>query len=124
MKLTNPSLSCTKNLQVKIGEYNKQATAENPAAPEGYSDAYMRDHFMRTSFHLKKGPNSNPEDSDFSIQISNITWPDESSDTDWVPLTSTFSDYVCTDLLFRWFRVKGVAEGDTVYVCSFDPKFA
>ncbi len=124
MKLNNPSLAGVKQLEVKIGQYRALPTVDNPAAPEGYSDAYQRDGFFRTSFHLKPGPNSDPGDNNFSVQVSNIAWPDETDDKDWVSLTSTFTGYVCTDLLFRWFRIKGVTTGDTIYVYSFDPKFA
>lgn len=124
MKLNNPSLAGVKQLEIKIGQYPIQPTAANPAAPAGYSDAYKRDGFFRTSFHLKPGPESDPTDTNFTVQVSNIPFPDETTDADWVSLTSTFTGYVCTDLLFHWFRIKGVNPGDMVYVYSFDPKFA
>lgn len=115
MKLNDPGISSVKQLDVMVGSYRAQPTEHNPAAPEGYSDCYQRDHFMRTSFHC-------PGNNNFSVQVTNKPWPDETTDDDWVSVTSTMTGYVCTDMLFKWFRIKGLTEGQIVYVLSYDPK--
>lgn len=79
-------------------------------APEGCTDVFSREAFFRTSFHC---PGRN-----IAIQASNVLIPDENDDTHWVNITSTMDGYTCTDLLFKWFRVKGVEPGDKVYVRS------
>lgn len=115
MILTAPELANQHDLILRIAtEEEKEAKAQAnklyTPAPEGYSDVFDRSAFFRTSFQV---PGKN-----ISIQISNVLFPDESTESDWVDITSTMTGYVCTDVLFKWCRVKGVEAGDKVYVMS------
>lgn len=115
MILSNSSLDMTHALIIPaLTEEQKDALAakhlDYVKAPEGYTDVYARDAFVRTSYHC---PGRN-----ISIQVSNVLKPDESTETDWVDISSTMTGYVCTDLLFKWVRIKGVQPGDKVYVQS------
>lgn len=93
-----------------------RATTNNPAAPEGYTDVYSRIVFRRNSFHCPDG--------NITVQGSNVLWPSEDPDSkDWVDIPQTTEDYTCTDLLFHWYRVKGVTEGQKVYVVSIDQRY-
>lgn len=82
------------------------------AAPEGCTDVFSREAFFRTSVHC---PGRN-----ITIQASNVLAPDENEESHWVTVASTMTGYVCTDLLFKWFRVQGVQAGDKVYVRSLN----
>lgn len=115
MILTNSSLDMTHSLVIPaLTEAQKDAKAANyigyVKAPEGYTDVYARDAFVRTSYHC---PGRN-----ISLQASNVTQPNEASDADWVDIQSTMTGYICTDMLFKWIRIKGVQPGDKVYVQS------
>lgn len=115
MILTNSSLDMQHDLIIPVlTETEKDALAAKymnyTRAPEGYTDVYARDAFVRTSYHC---PGKN-----ITVQASNVLNPNEASETDWVDITSTMTGYVCTDLLFKWVRIKGVTPGDKVYVVS------
>lgn len=92
-----------------------RATETNPAAPAGYTDVYSRVVFRRNSFHCPGGK--------ITVQGSNVLWPDESSDVDWVEIPANTDAYTNTDWHFHWFRVKGVTEGQKVYINSIDQKY-
>lgn len=115
MLYSNSALDSQKVLTIEaLTDEQKDAMAARvPSyvrAPEGYTDAYSRVLFHRNSYHC---PGRN-----ISIQMSNLPHPDESTDNDWVDVTASMTGYVCTDLLARWIRVKGVQAGDRVYVRS------
>lgn len=115
MILTNRNLDMQTSIIIPVlTEEEKEARAAKSSAyvkaPEGYSDVFAREAFFRTSFHC---PGRN-----IAIQASNILEPDENDESHWVNVTATMDGYVCTDLLFRWFRVQGVQAGDRVYVQS------
>ena len=115
MILTNMSLDMQHDLIIPVlTEAQKQEIAARDLryvpAPEGYTDVYSRGDFVRTSFHC---PGKN-----ISVQASTVNCPNEADESDWVDITSTMTGYVCTDLLFKWMRVKGVAPGDKIYVRS------
>lgn len=120
MLLTSPSLSSESHVYLKVrSAEEKEALSKQAedggivnyvAAPEGYSDAIRRSDFCKTSFHV---PGKN-----ISVQVSNKPYPNETTEDDWVDITSTMTGYVCTDYLFQWCRVKGVEAGDVIYIVS------
>lgn len=91
------------------GNNNAVLTVKDTAP---YSDAIERSLFLKTSFFCKGR--------DLIIQVSNFPRPDEASDDDWAALGGTASgdSLVWTDAPATWMRVKGVQEGDRVYVQS------
>lgn len=118
MIMSNSSLDSQHTLIIPVDSQaarEARATETNPAAPAGYTDVYSRIVFRRTSFHCPGG--------NITVQVSNVLRPDESTDTDWVDLPQNTPTYTCTDLLFHWCRIKGVTEGDKVYVVSIDQKY-
>ena len=77
-----------------------------------YSNALERSTFVKTSFHCPGRT--------LVIQVSNKPRPDEDSDTDWVELGghSSGEDFVWTESPAMWMRVRGVEEGDQVFIQS------
>lgn len=118
MIMSNASLDSQHTLVIPVESQavrEARATEKNPAAPAGYTDAYSRIVFRRNSFHCPGG--------NITVQGSNVLWPSEASDADWIDITQTTEAYTCTDLLFHWYRVKGVTEGQKVYVVSIDQRY-
>lgn len=115
MILSNSSLDMAHSLVIPVyTEAQKDELAakhlDYVKAPAGYTDVYARDAFVRTSYHC---PGRN-----ISLQVSNVMQPNEATDADWVDIASTTTGYICTDMLFKWVRIKGVEPGDKVYVQS------
>ena len=119
MIMSNASLDSQHTLVIPVesqAERGLRATDKNPAAPEGYTDVYSRIVFRRNSFHCPGG--------NITVQGSNVLWPNEAANsTDWVDIPQTTEAYTCTDLLFHWYRVKGVTEGQKVYIVSIDQRY-
>lgn len=119
MIMSNASLDSQHTLVIPVEsqvERGLRATDKNPAAPEGFTDVYSRIVFRRNSFHCPGG--------DITVQGSNVLWPNEDANsTDWVDIPQTTEAYTCTDLLFHWYRVKGVTEGQKVYIVSIDQRY-
>ena len=91
--------------------------ANNPSlvsavSVDGFSDAFDRRSFFRTSFHCPGR--------ELVIQVSNKEVPDEEAEEDWFEPGQTASGYpfVWTDVPAVWMRVRGVVAGDIVYINS------
>lgn len=118
MIMSNSSLDSQHTLVITVeGEAARKAreTETNLAAPAGYTDVYSRVVFRRNSFHCPGGT--------ITVQGSNVLRPNESDDTDWVDIPANTDAYTNTDWHFHWFRVKGVTEGQKVYINSIDQKY-
>ena len=118
MIMSNSSLDSQHTLIIPVESQavrEARATENNPAAPQGYTDVYSRVVFRRTSFHCPGGK--------ITVQGSNVIRPNEANDTDWVDVPSNTDAYTNTDWHFHWFRVKGVTEGQKIYVNSIDQKY-
>lgn len=77
-----------------------------------YSDSFNRNMFYKTSFHCPGRT--------LIIQVSNKPTPDETTDDDWEELggASSGASFVWTSAPVNWMRVKGVENGDVVYITS------
>lgn len=117
--MSNASLDSQHTLVITVDDEaarKARETETNPAAPAGYTDVYSRIVFRRNSFHCPGG--------NITVQGSNVLRPNEDANsTDWVDIPQTTEAYTCTDLLFHWYRVKNVDEGQKVYIVSIDQRY-
>lgn len=85
-------------------------SVDSKTAP--YSNAIERSMYFKTSFHCPGRT--------LIIQVSNVLRPKENSEDDWCEPGghSSGEDLVWTETPAKWMRVKGVEDGDCVFVNS------
>lgn len=113
MLLNDLRIAHNPDVVLTVGQFDMQADAKNPVAPAGFSDALLRNGFLRTSIQVPGKA--------FTLQASNMQNPDQAAgSTDWVDIATTDTGYISTDLLAKFLRVKcdTLAPGDKIYVMS------